>query len=58
MFVFKKQCIDLRLIDDDKSIIEEVVVILNQMIIQFVVVSVLECVVEVIEQYCRMVFNE
>lgn len=49
MLVLKKQCIDLRLIDDDKSIIEEVVVMFNQSIIQFMVSSVFECVVKVIE---------
>ena len=52
MPALKKQRIDLRLTDDDKSIIEEAA------ITQFVVASASERAAEVIEQHRRMVLNE
>ena len=42
MPALKKQRIDLRLTDDDKSIIEEAAAISNQTITQFVVASASE----------------
>ena len=58
MPALKKQRIDLRLTDDDKSIIEEAAAISNQTITQFVVASDSERAAEVIEQHRRMVLNE
>ena len=58
MPALKKQRIDLRLTDDDKSIIEEAAAISNQTITQFVVASASERTAEVIEQHRRMVLNE
>ena len=58
MPALKKQRIDLRLTDDDKSIIEEAAAISNQTITQFVVASASERAAEVIEQHRRMVLNE
>ncbi|WP_258232200.1 type II toxin-antitoxin system TacA family antitoxin, partial [Klebsiella pneumoniae] len=55
MPALKKQRIDLRLTDDDKSIIEEAAAISNQTITQFVVASASERAAEVIEQHRRMV---
>ena len=57
MPALKKQRIDLRLTDDDKSIIEEAAAISNQTITQFVVASASER-AEVIEQHRRMVLND
>lgn len=51
MPALKKQRIDLRLTDDDKSIIEEAAAISNQTITQFVVASASERAAEVIEQH-------
>ena len=58
MPALKKQRIDLRLTDDDKSIIEEAAAISNQTITQFVVASASERAAEVIEQHRTGVLNE
>ncbi|AUY68662.1 MULTISPECIES: type II toxin-antitoxin system TacA family antitoxin [Enterobacterales] len=58
MSALRKQRIDLRLTDDDKSLIEEAAAMSNQTITQFVVASASERAAEVIEQHRRMVLNE
>ena len=58
MPALKKNRIDLRLTDDDKSIIEEAAAISNQTITQVVVASASERAAEVIEQHRRMVLSE
>ena len=57
MPALKKQRIDLRLTDDDKSIIEEAAAISNQTITQFVVASASERAAEVIEQSWSLVME-
>ncbi|MCV5900025.1 DUF1778 domain-containing protein, partial [Escherichia coli] len=54
----KEQRIDLRLTDDDKSIIEEAAAMSNQSITQFMVSSASERAVKVIEQHRRLVLSE
>ncbi|MCE0813361.1 DUF1778 domain-containing protein [Buttiauxella sp. S04-F03] len=54
----KKQRIDLRLTDDDKSLIEEAAAMSNQTITQFMVASASERAAQVIEQHRRLVLNE
>lgn len=58
MSALKKQRIDLRLTDDDKSIIEEAAAMSNQSITQFMVSSASERAVKVIEQHRRLVLSE
>lgn len=58
MSVLKKQRIDLRLTDDDKSLIEEAAAMSNQTITQFMVASASERAAQVIEQHRRLVLNE
>jgi uncharacterized protein (DUF1778 family) len=54
----KKQRIDLRLTDDDKTIIEEAAALSNQTITQFMLSSASERAAEVIEQHRRLVLSE
>ena len=54
MSVLKKQRIDLRLTNEDKSIIEEAAAMTNQTITQFMVNSASERAAEVIEQHRRL----
>ena len=54
MPALKKQRIDLRLTDEDKTMIEEAAAMTNQTITQFMVNSASE----VIEQHRRLVLNE
>ncbi|MGL4428519.1 MAG: DUF1778 domain-containing protein [Silvania sp.] len=54
----KKQRIDLRLTDEDKSMIEEAAAMSNQTITQFMVNSASERAAEVIEQHRRLILNE
>ena len=58
MSALKKQRIDLRLTDDDKSLIEEAAAMSNQTITQFMVASASERAAQVIEQHRRLVLNE
>lgn len=58
MPALKKQRIDLRLTNDDKSIIEEAAAMTNQTITQFMVTSAAERAAEVIEQHRRVVLSE
>lgn len=58
MSAVKKQRIDLRLSDDDKSLIEEAAAMSNLTITQFVVASASKCAEEVIQDHRRMVLNE
>ncbi|MCV5779253.1 DUF1778 domain-containing protein, partial [Escherichia coli] len=58
MSALKKQRIDLRLTDDDKSIIEEAAAMSNQSITQFMVSSASERAVKVIEQHRRLLLSE
>ncbi|MBV8045493.1 DUF1778 domain-containing protein [Pluralibacter sp.] len=58
MPVLKKQRIDLRLTDDDKSMIEEAAAITNQSITQFMLNSASERAAEVIERHRRVILNE
>ncbi|VYU05615.1 DUF1778 domain-containing protein [Metakosakonia massiliensis] len=58
MPALKKQRIDLRLTDDDKSMIEEAAAITNQSVTQFMLNSASERAAEVIEQHRRVVLNE
>ncbi|WP_336195540.1 DUF1778 domain-containing protein [Hafnia paralvei] len=58
MPALKKQRIDLRLTDDDKSKIEEAAAMTNQTITQFMVASAAERAEEVIEQHRRLVLND
>lgn len=58
MTALKKQRIDLRLSDEDKSIIEEAAAMTNQTITQFMVNSASERAAQVIEQHRRLILNE
>lgn len=58
MPALKKQRIDLRLTDDDKSTIEEAAAMTNQTITQFMVASASERAAEIIEQHRRLILNE
>ncbi|EPJ2028713.1 type II toxin-antitoxin system antitoxin AtaR [Escherichia albertii] len=58
MSAVKKQRIDLRLTDDDKSMIEEAAAISNQSVSQFMLNSASQRAAEVIEQHRRMILNE
>ncbi|MRT58993.1 DUF1778 domain-containing protein [Enterobacteriaceae bacterium RIT693] len=58
MSALKKQRIDLRLSDDDKSMIEEAAAMSNLTITQFMVACALERAAEVIEQHRRLVLSE
>lgn len=58
MSALKKQRIDLRLSNDDKSMIEEAAAMTNQTITQFMVSSASERAAEVIEQHRRLVLSE
>ena len=58
MPALKKQRIDLRLSDDDKSLIEEAAAMSNLTITQFMVTTASERAAEVIEQHRRLVLNE
>ncbi|MCS6058071.1 DUF1778 domain-containing protein [Klebsiella variicola subsp. variicola] len=58
MSALKKQRIDLRLTDDDKSMIEEAAAMTNQTITQFMVASASERAAEVIEQHRRLILSE
>ena len=58
MSALKKQRIDLRLSDADKSAIEEAAAMSNQTITQFMVASASERAAQVIEQHRRLVLNE
>ena len=54
MSAVKKQRIDLRLTDDDKSMIEEAAAISNQSVSQFMLNSASQRAAEVIEQHPRV----
>ncbi|OSL45913.1 toxin-antitoxin system, antitoxin component, ribbon-helix-helix fold protein [Escherichia coli H605] len=58
MSAVKKQRIDLRLTDDDKSLIEEAAAISNQSVSQFMLNSASQRAAEVIEQHRRVILNE
>ena len=58
MSAVKKQRIDLRLTDDDKSMIEEAAAISNQSVSQFMLNCASQRAAEVIEQNRRMILNE
>ncbi|MEE6802356.1 DUF1778 domain-containing protein, partial [Escherichia coli O8:H10] len=58
MTALKKQRIDLRLTDDDKSIIEEAAALTNQSVTQFMLTSAAERAAEVIEQHRRVILND
>ncbi|EJF30692.1 MULTISPECIES: DUF1778 domain-containing protein [Enterobacteriaceae] len=58
MSALKKQRIDLRLSDDDKSMIEEAAAMSNQTITQFMIACASARAAEVIEQHRRLVLNE
>ncbi|ENC0546086.1 DUF1778 domain-containing protein [Escherichia coli] len=58
MSAVKKQRIDLRLTDGDKSMIEEAAAISNQSVSQFMLNSALQRAAEVIEQHRRVILNE
>ncbi|MDU5452198.1 DUF1778 domain-containing protein [Pseudescherichia vulneris] len=58
MTALKKQRIDLRLTDDDKSIIEEAAALTNQSVTQFMLTSASERAAEVIEQHRRVILND
>ncbi|MDI3359803.1 DUF1778 domain-containing protein [Lelliottia sp. V89_10] len=58
MSALKKQRIDLRLSDEDKSLIEEAAAMTNQTITQFMVKSASARAAEVIEQHRRLILNE
>lgn len=58
MSTLKKQRIDLRLTDDDKSMIEEAAAMSNQTITQFMVASASERAAEIIEQHRRLLLNK
>ncbi|MDK9355989.1 MULTISPECIES: type II toxin-antitoxin system TacA family antitoxin [Lelliottia] len=58
MSALKKQRIDLRLSDEDKSLIEEAAAMTNQTITQFMVNSASARAAEVIEQHRRLILNE
>ncbi|EKS6735833.1 DUF1778 domain-containing protein [Enterobacter ludwigii] len=54
----KKQRIDLRLNEDDKSMIEEAAAMTNQSISQFMVSTASARAAEVIDQHRRLILNE
>lgn len=58
MSALKKQRIDLRLNEDDKSMIEEAAAMTNQSISQFMVSTASERAAEVIDQHRRLILNE
>ena len=58
MSAVKKQRIDLRLTDDDKSMIEEAAAISNQSVSQFMLNSASQRAAEVIEQHRRVILHE
>ena len=58
MTALKKQRIDLRLSEDDKSLIEEAAAMTNQSISQFMVSTASERAAEVIDRHRRMILNE
>lgn len=58
MSALKKQRIDLRLNDHDKSMIEEAAAMTNQSVTQFMLSSASERAAEVIEQHRRLILNE
>lgn len=58
MSALKKQRIDLRLNEDDKSMIEEAAAITNQSISQFMVSTASARAAEVIDQHRRLILNE
>lgn len=58
MSALKKQRIDLRLSDDDKSLIEEAAAMSNLTITQFMVATASERAAQVIEEHRRLVLNE
>ncbi|XTZ38629.1 DUF1778 domain-containing protein [Salmonella enterica] len=58
MSALKKQRIDLRLNEDDKSLIEEAAAMTNQTITQFMVSTASERAAEVISQHRRLILNE
>ncbi len=58
MSAVKKQRIDLRLTDDDKSMIEEAAAISNQSVSQFMLNSASQRAAEVIEQHRRVIHHE
>lgn len=58
MTALKKQRIDLRLTDDDKSMIEEAAALTNQSVTQFMLTSASERAAEVIEQHRRVILND
>jgi len=58
MSALKKQRIDLRLNEDDKSMIEEAAAMTNQSISQFMVSTASERAAEVINQHRRLILNE
>lgn len=58
MTALKKQRIDLRLTDTDKSMIEEAAAMTNQTVTQFLLNSAAERAAEVIEQHRRLILNQ
>jgi uncharacterized protein (DUF1778 family) len=58
MSALKKQRIDLRLNEDDKSMIEEAAAMTNQSVSQFMVSTASERAAEVINQHRRLILNE
>ncbi len=58
MPALKKQRIDLRLTDNDKTMIEEAAAITNQSVSQFMLNSASERAAEVIEQHRRVILDE
>ncbi|MGG1905460.1 DUF1778 domain-containing protein [Enterobacter ludwigii] len=58
MSALKKQRIDLRLNEDDKSMIEEAAAMTNQSISQFMVSTASARAAEVIDQHRRLILNE
>lgn len=58
MSALKKKRIDLRLNEDDKSMIEEAAAMTNQSISQFMVSTASERAAEVINQHRRLILNE
>lgn len=58
MPTLKKQRIDLRLNEDDKSMIEEAAAMTNQSISQFMVSTASERAAEIIDQHRRLILNE
>ncbi|HBM2881118.1 TPA: DUF1778 domain-containing protein [Klebsiella oxytoca] len=58
MPTLKKERIDIRLTDEDKSVIEEAAILSNLSVSQFVISSAAERATEVIEQHRRIVLCE